>query len=753
MLGRVSLAAATVALVGVCATGAQAASKVRARGASPPAAAAQSARDFVAGRPARLHASSADAFHQQPVISTREGLQYVPYERSYKGLPVAGGDFVVVTRADGQVVASAVAQKQAIDVSTSPAISPARAAQVARSQLATADGVESTRLVVQALDGTPKLAYESVVTGRRGAIPSRLHVFVDAQTGAVLSSEDEVKDGNGTGWINGPTPFFINTSGSGSSFSLTDPTRPGISCRNYSSNAVLTGADDNWGNGNGTSIETGCADALFDVQHEWSMLSSWLGRNGINGSGGGFPLRVGLNDENAFWNGSYVAIGHNTAGQWISSLDVVGHEFGHAIDSTTPGGSSANGVSEATGDIFGALSEWFTNEAAPFDTPDYSVGEEVDLVGSGPIRQMYNPSLVGDPNCYSSSIPSAETHAAAGPFDHWFYLVAHGSAASGGQPASPTCNGSSVTGIGIQKAGRIFYQAMLMKTSRMTYLRYRTATLTTAKNLFAPSCAEFNTVKAAWDAVSVPAQAADPTCSGGGGPVTVNNPGSQTGSVGSAKSLQLTASGGSGSYTWTATGLPPGLTINSSGLISGTPTTAGTFTTTATATSGGQSGAAQFTWTISPAGSCAAGQKLGNPGFETGTAPWTATAGVIGAQSQPPHSGSRNAWLDGYGTTHTDTLSQSVTIPAGCSSSTLTFWLHIDTAETTTTTQFDRLTVSLGSTTLATYSNLNRAAGYQQRSFNVGSFAGQTVTLTFRGTEDSSLQTSFVIDDTALDAS
>src|SRR4051812_15734713 len=194
MLGRVSLAAATVALVGISATGAQAASKVKARSASPPARAAQSARDFVAARPARLHASSADAFHQQAVISTREGLQYVPYERSYKGLPVVGGDFVVVTRADGQVVSSAVAQKKAIDVSTAPAISEARAAQVARSQLATADGVESTRLVVQALEGTPKLAYVSVVTGYRGAIPSRLHVFVDAQTGAVLSAEDEVKD-------------------------------------------------------------------------------------------------------------------------------------------------------------------------------------------------------------------------------------------------------------------------------------------------------------------------------------------------------------------------------------------------------------------------------------------------------------------------------------------------------------------------------------------------------------------------------
>ena len=66
------------------------------------------------------------------------------------------------------------------------------------------------------------------------------------------------------------------------------------------------------------------------------------------------------------------------------------------------------------------------------------------------------------------------------------------------------------------------------------------------------------------------------------------------------------------------------------------------------------------------------------------------------------HSGSWKAWLDGYGTTHTDTLSQSVTLPAGCSSYVFSFWLHIDSSETTTTTAYDKLTVVVGTTTLAT---------------------------------------------------
>ena len=124
---------------------------------------------------------------------------------------------------------------------------------------------------------------------------------------------------------------------------------------------------------------------------------------------------------------------------------------------------------------------------------------------------------------------------------------------------------------------------------------------------------------------------------------------------------------------------------------------------------------------------------------------------IDNSTGEAAHSGSWKAWMNGYGTTHTDTLSQSVTIPAGCAA-TFSFYLHIDTAETGSTA-YDTLTVQVGSTTLATYSNVNAATGYALKSFDLSSYAGQTVTLKFTGTEDSSLQTSFVIDDTALNAS
>ncbi len=151
----------------------------------------------------------------------------------------------------------------------------------------------------------------------------------------------------------------------------------------------------------------------------------------------------------------------------------------------------------------------------------------------------------------------------------------------------------------------------------------------------------------------------------------------------------------------------------------------------------------------STTGTCQGGQLLGNTGFETGTAgPWSATSGVVTSSSaEAAHTGSWKAWLDGYGAAHTDTLSQAATFPAGCTHATLSFWLHIDTAETGSTA-FDKLTVTAGGTTLATYTNLNAASGYQQKTLTVNGGG----TITFTGVEGSQLQTSFVLDDITLTA-
>jgi hypothetical protein len=187
---------------------------------------------------------------------------------------------------------------------------------------------------------------------------------------------------------------------------------------------------------------------------------------------------------------------------------------------------------------------------------------------------------------------------------------------------------------------------------------------------------------------------------------------------------------------------------------------------TVTATGGGVTHTATVALTVTASGGgSTTTQILGNPGFENGasnTAPWVLTSThspieiINSSSSEPPHSGTFDAWLDGFGTTTTDTVMQQVTIAANATAASLSFWLHIDTAETTTTTAFDTLTVqvrnSSGSvlSTLKTYSNLNHATGYSQQTFDLSSFKGQTIQIFLQGKEDSSLQTSFVVDDFAL---
>jgi PKD repeat protein len=280
---------------------------------------------------------------------------------------------------------------------------------------------------------------------------------------------------------------------------------------------------------------------------------------------------------------------------------------------------------------------------------------------------------------------------------------------------------------------------------------------------------------------SSPAKTATSSVTITASPIAGTAPGPPTGLTGSPGNGQV-------SLSWTAPANNGGVSISSYRVYRGTTSGGETLVTTGgcsglgavtSCTDTGLTNGQQYFYKVSAvnaigegtksneatatpaAGTCPPAQLLGNPGFETGTAaPWSASSGVVNDNSQePPHSGSWDAWLDGYGTTHTDTLSQKVTLPAGCTNDNLSFWLHIDTAESSTTTAYDTLKVQVLNSsgtvlsTLHTYSNLDHNAGYAQHTFSLSKYEGQTVTLKFTGAEDYEYQTSFVIDDTALNVS
>jgi len=257
--------------------------------------------------------------------------------------------------------------------------------------------------------------------------------------------------------------------------------------------------------------------------------------------------------------------------------------------------------------------------------------------------------------------------------------------------------------------------------------------------------------------------------SGAANTVTVTSPGSQSWTVGTAMSLQIAASDSASGQTlsYSATGLPAGLSIGSTtGLISGTPTTAGSGTVTVTATdTTGASGSASFAFTISSAGGsgCGAQQLLVNGGFETGSiSPWTASSGVLASSTSahPAQAGSYLAWLDGYSKAHVDTLAQKVAIPATCVSASFTYWVEVTSTVTNTTEQAENTLVlqilnSSGtvesSTTVATAAS--NGSSYVEYSANLAPYIGQTITIKFTATEVAGGNTQFLDDSNALNVS
>jgi hypothetical protein len=310
-----------------------------------------------------------------------------------------------------------------------------------------------------------------------------------------------------------------------------------------------------------------------------------------------------------------------------------------------------------------------------------------------------------------------------------------------------------MTGIGNDKAYRIWFRANTTKfTASTNYASARTKVQQAAQELYGVGSKEDIAVQRAYAAINVGADVAET----GTGVSISSNPSSVTVAPGAVANFSVTATGGTAPYTyqWLRNGANiAGATSPSYSLTAQTTDNGALFSAKVTdsATSPTTATSASATLTVTSGGGST--ERVTNGSFESGTTGWAGTTGVIGNYAgQTAYDGTRFAWLGGNGVTASETITTTAVLPSTATSAQLTFALHIDTAETTTTTAYDKLVVTVKNTagtvlgTLATYSNLNKATGYQIRTFSLLPYKGQTVTLSFAMNEDSSLQTSFVVD-------
>jgi zinc metalloprotease ZmpA len=480
---------------------------------------------------ASTRSSDADSFAARDVIVDADGAEHVRFDRSHRGLPVIGGDIVVHSNARGAFQRASHTLRDTLHVDTQARFDDAAAIAYAQSLFSgTADGSPQSQLVVYARGAQPALAYDVTIRGESAeGTPSVLHHIVDANSLQLLDKYDEVMTNATQGTANTllAGTVAITTDSQTGGFALRDPSRSS----NYTSNManrqigqgkLFTDADNTWGNFATTDVATVGTDAHYGMALTWDYYKNVLGRNGIDGAGKTTYSRVhyGRRYSNAFWSDGCFCMtygdGDGVTLLPLVAIDIAGHEMSHGVTSRTANlvySGESGGLNEGNSDIFGAMVEYYANNAQ--SKPNYLVGERIYKANSGvpdptkALRYMFKPSLDGhSPDCYTPNIGNLDVHYSSGVANHFFYLLAEG-------PVSPpayslaasqlVCNGNTaLTPQGRDAASKIWYRALTVyMTSNTNYAGARTATLNAAADLYGAGSPQHNAVAAAWSAVSV----------------------------------------------------------------------------------------------------------------------------------------------------------------------------------------------------------------------------------------------------------
>lgn len=478
---------------------------------------------------AAVRAAANDQFIARDVIVDADGTEHVRFDRTYKGLPVIGGDFVTHARG-GQLKGADLTLRTSSRPSLSARISADRAIDEAGAALGNRfDSIPTTSLVVFARNqSSPKLAYQVEFAGNGADGNGFDETFiVDANSGRLLDRWSKIQTASAAG--TGRSLYVGNVgittdSLSATSFQMVDPSRGSGSTYEANNVAYTTAAkraklfadaDNTWGNNTNSDRATAAADAHYGVATTWDYYKNFLGRNGIfnNGVGAKSYVHTGRGWVNAAWyaNAMYYGDGDGVTYGPLVDIDVAGHEMSHGVMQATANltySGESGGLNEANSDIQGAMVEFYANNAS--DPGDYLIGEKIYISGGGTkaLRYMHDPIKdTLSPNCYTSTLGSLNVHYSSGVANHFFYLLSEGSGTKtigGVVHTSTTCNGSTISGIGRDTAALIWYRATSVHmTSSTNYAGARTATLNAAASLYGNGSAQYNAVAAAWSAVSV----------------------------------------------------------------------------------------------------------------------------------------------------------------------------------------------------------------------------------------------------------
>lgn len=362
---------------------------------------------------------------------------------------------------------------------------------------------------------------------------TRNYVFVDANSGKVVAKHNRIHHATGTADTRYSGTQSIETELNSSIYRLRDYTRgDGIETYNmqwggpsdYTAAVDYTDGDNNWSSSEFNNTDKD--NAALDV-HWGSMMAYdyWLnihGQNGFDGNGGKFVNYVKADlqqwgfqsQDNAFWNGSFVTYGNGSyLFDAVTSIDFVGHEFGHGLSDYSANFVYANesgAIDEGLSDIWGACIENY----ATTSKSTWVYAEDITELSPYYYRSMSNPNsgFVPQPDTYGGThwqsqvsctpLPNNDScgvHTNSGVMNFWFYLLS-----VGGSGTNDNSHSYNVAGVGIDDAAAIVFRAETeYMTANTNFANARTYTIQAAQDIFGNCSPEVISTINAWYAVGV----------------------------------------------------------------------------------------------------------------------------------------------------------------------------------------------------------------------------------------------------------